>query len=39
MQKINLDEQKLAAQIIKEQKVNEMEKEKLASKILQQGLN
>ena len=39
MQKLNLDEQKLASQIIKEQKVNEMEKEKLASKILQQGLN
>ena len=39
MQKLNLDEQKLASQIIKEQKVNEMENEKLASKILQQGLN
>ena len=39
MQKINLDEQKLATQVVKEQNVTELEKEKLASKILQQGLN
>lgn len=39
MQKLNLDEQKLATQVVKEQNVTELEKEKLASKILQQGLN
>ena len=39
MQKLNLDEQKLATQVVKEQNVSELEKEKLASKILQQGLN
>ena len=39
MQKINLDEQKLATQVVKEQNVSQLEKEKLASKILQQGIN
>mgnify|MGYP003635779650 FL=1 len=39
MQKINLDEQKLATQVVKEQNVSQLEKEKLASKILQQGMN
>ena len=39
MQKLNLDEQKLATQVVKEQTVSALEKEKLASKILQQGLN
>lgn len=39
MQKLNLDEQKLATQVVKEQNVTELEKEKLASKILQQGIN
>ena len=39
MQKLNLDEQKLATQVVREQNVTELEKEKLASKILQQGLN
>ena len=39
MQKLNLDEQKLATQVVKEQNVSKLEKEKLASKILQQGMN
>ena len=39
MQKLNLDEQKLATQVVKEQTVSQLEKEKLASKILQQGMN
>ena len=39
MQKMNLDEQKLATQVVKEQNVSQLEKEKLASKILQQGMN
>ena len=39
MQKLNLDEQKLATQVIKDQEINSLEKEKLASKILEQGLN
>ena len=39
MQKLNIDEQKLAAQLIKDQKIESLEKEKLASKILQQGIN
>tara|TARA_R110001583_G_scaffold1474_1_gene11585 strand:- start:212 stop:2209 length:1998 start_codon:yes stop_codon:yes gene_type:complete len=39
MQKLNLDEQKLATQVVKEQNVSELEKEKLASKLLQQGMN
>ena len=39
LQKLNLDEQKLATQVIKDQKINSLEKEKLASKILEQGLN
>lgn len=39
MQKLNLDEQKLATQVVKEQNINNLEKEKLASKILEQGLN
>ena len=39
MQKLNLDEQKLATQVVKEQNVSGLEKEKLASKILQQGMN
>jgi hypothetical protein len=39
MQKLSLDEQKLAAQVIKDQKIESLEKEKLASKILQQGIN
>jgi len=39
MQKLNLDEQKLATQVVKEQNVSQLEKEKLASKILQQGMN
>ena len=39
MQKLNLDEQKLATQVIKEQNVSQLEKEKLASKLLQQGMN
>ena len=38
-QKMNLDEQKLATQVVKEQNINNLEKEKLASKILEQGLN
>ena len=38
MQKMNLDEQKLATQVVKEQNINNLEKEKLASKILEQGL-
>lgn len=37
--KLQLDEQKLAAQLIKDQNVENIEKEKLASKIIQQGLN
>jgi hypothetical protein len=39
LQKLNLDEQKLATQVIKDQEINSLEKEKLASKILEQGLN
>ncbi len=39
MQRLNLDEQKLATQVVKDQKVDDLEKEKLAAKILQQGLN
>ena len=39
MQRLNLDEQKLARQVVKDQNVSELEKEKLASKILQQGMN
>jgi len=39
MQKLNLDEQKLATQVVKEQNVSQLEKEKLASKLLQQGMN
>ena len=39
MQKFNLDEQKLATQVIKDQEINSLEKEKLASKLLEQGLN
>ena len=39
MQKLNLDEQKLATQVIKEQNVSQLEKEKLASRLLQQGMN
>ena len=39
MQRLNLDEQKLATQVVKEQNVSDLEKEKLASKILQQGMN
>ena len=39
MQKFNLDEQKLATQVIKDQEINSLEKEKLASKILEQGMN
>ena len=39
MQKMNLDEQKLATQVVKEQNVSQLEKEKLASKILEQGMN
>ena len=39
MQKMNLDEQKLATQVVKEQNINSLEKEKLASKILEQGMN
>mgnify|MGYP003132654964 FL=1 len=39
MQRLNLDEQKLATQVVKDQKVSELEKEKLASKILQQSMN
>ena len=38
-QKMNLDEQKLATQVVKEQNINNLEKEKLASKILEPGLN
>tara|TARA_R110002126_G_scaffold35865_5_gene109850 strand:+ start:1464 stop:3476 length:2013 start_codon:yes stop_codon:yes gene_type:complete len=38
MQKFNLDEQKLATQIMKDKSVTDMEKEKLASKIIEQGL-
>ena len=38
-QKMNLDEQKLATQVVKEQNINNLEKEKLASKILEQGMN
>ena len=33
------DEQKLATQVIKDQKVSDLEKEKLAAKILEQGMN
>ena len=39
LKRINLDEQKLATQVVKDQKVDDLEKEKLAAKILQQGLN
>ena len=39
MQRLNLDEQKLATQVIKDQKVSDLEKEKLAAKILEQGMN
>tara|TARA_R110002012_G_scaffold6461_1_gene29689 strand:+ start:1630 stop:3639 length:2010 start_codon:yes stop_codon:yes gene_type:complete len=39
MQRLNLDEQKLATQVVKEQNVSELEKEKLATKILEQGMN
>lgn len=39
MQRLNLDEQKLATQVVKDQKVSDLEKEKLASKILQQSMN
>jgi len=39
MQRLNLDEQKLATQVVKDQKVSELEKEKLATKILEQGMN
>ena len=39
MQRLNLDEQKLATQVIKDQNVSELEKEKLATKILEQGMN
>jgi len=37
--KLQLDEQKLAAQLIKDQNIENIEKEKLASKIIEQGLN
>lgn len=37
--KLELDEQRLAAQIIKDQNVESLEKEKLASKIIEQGIN
>ena len=39
MQRLNIDEQKLATQVIKDQNVSELEKEKLATKILEQGMN
>ena len=38
MQRLNLDEQKLATQVIKDQNVSELEKEKVATKILEQGM-
>ena len=39
LEKINLDQQKLATQVIKESDARELEKEKLATKIIQQGIN
>jgi len=38
MKKFNLDEQKLATQVIKDQQVKEMEKEKLATKIIDSAM-
>lgn len=39
LEKINLDQQKLATQVIRETDFKNMEKEKLATKIIQQGIN
>jgi hypothetical protein len=39
LEKINLDQQKLATQVVKESNSKNLEKEKLASKIIQQGIN
>jgi len=39
LEKINLDQQKLATQVVKEADARELEKEKLATKIIQQGIN
>jgi hypothetical protein len=39
LEKLNLDQQKLATQVVKESDARELEKEKLATKIIQQGIN
>ena len=39
LEKINLDQQKLATQVVKDSDARELEKEKLATKIIQQGIN
>ena len=39
LEKINLDQQKLATQVVRETDFKNMEKEKLATKIIQQGIN
>ena len=39
LEKLNLDQQKLAAQVVKESDARQLEKEKLATKIIQQGIN
>ena len=39
LEKLNLDQQKLATQVVKESNSKDLEKEKLATKIIQQGIN
>ena len=39
LEKLNLDQQKLATQVVKESDARQLEKEKLATKIIQQGIN
>ena len=39
LEKLNLDQQKLATQVVKETDARQLEKEKLATKIIEQGIN
>ena len=39
LEKLNLDQQKLATQVVKESDSRQLEKEKLATKIIEQGIN
>ena len=39
LEKLNLDQQKLATQVVKESDARQLEKEKLATKIIEQGIN